>query len=218
MKKKNPKIVLSYLFLRNYINMKPIKRVELIIQYFKTNISAFEKRCDLSNNSIGAALRRNTSLKDDTLNKILDSYPQINPIWLLTGNGDMLVNKNTPEGFNSLKKSSICDRVRMIYDFKGFQQYSQFSKVTGILEQTVSNYLKGKQKPDAEKMEIIIRAFPEIDERWFLTGQGEMLKSKDKKISDLSITSDSEIIEHIAQNLERFKSLATFRRVVGLKD
>lgn len=198
--------------------MKPIKRVELIIQYFKTNISSFEKQCDLSNNSIGAALRRNTSLKDDTLNKILRTYPQINPIWLLTGNGDMLINNNKPEALNLSKKSSICDRVRMIYDFKGFQQYSQFAKVTGLLDQTASNYIKGKQKPDAEKMEIIITAFPEIDERWFLTGQGEMLKSKNKKTSDLSSISDAEIIEHIAQNLERFKSLATFRRVVGLND
>ena len=33
----------------------------------------------------------------------------------------------------------------------------------------------------------------------------------------LSDFSDLEITEHIAQNLKRFKSFATFRMVVGLK-
>ncbi|PKA98439.1 helix-turn-helix protein [Flavobacteriaceae bacterium MAR_2009_75] len=120
-------------------------------------------------------------------------------------------------------RESISDRILKIYEYKGFHQYSQFAKATGLIDQTAANYIKGKQKPDSEKMEKIIRAFEEIDERWLLTGEGNMLKSETSLQSNpnkmvLSDFSDLEITEYIAQNLNRFKSFATFRIVVGLEN
>ncbi|WP_209400868.1 hypothetical protein [Pseudozobellia sp. WGM2] len=117
--------------------MKPIKRIELIITHYKTNISSFEKKVGLSNNSIGAVIRRKTSVKDETLNSILHAYPDIDPTWLLIGEGNMLKSETS-------------------------------------------------------------------------------LQSNPNKMV-LSDFSDLEITEYIAQNLNRFKSFATFRIVVGLK-
>ncbi|MDB2606705.1 hypothetical protein N9Y48_02875 [Zobellia sp.] len=74
--------------------MKPIERISILISYYRTNISAFEKECGLSNNSIGSAIRRNTSIKDETLNRVLIAYPKVNPEWLLTGEGEMLRGEN----------------------------------------------------------------------------------------------------------------------------
>ena len=70
--------------------MKAIHRIRDIIDHYNLSVSAFEKSIDLSNNSIQIALKRKASVKDTVLNKILETYPDINPVWLLTGKGDML--------------------------------------------------------------------------------------------------------------------------------
>lgn len=70
---------------------KPVNRVETIIKRETGGvISAFEKAVGMSNNSIQTAIKRNSNLKDDTLNNILNAYPQYSAIWLLTGKGEML--------------------------------------------------------------------------------------------------------------------------------
>lgn len=72
--------------------MKPIERVKIIIHHYGLSISAFEKKTGLSNNSIQTAIKRNSNLKDETLNTILKKFPQIDPTWLLTGQGSMIQN------------------------------------------------------------------------------------------------------------------------------
>lgn len=69
--------------------MKPIERVKKFIDYQEMSISAFEKAVGLSNNSIQIAIKRNANLKDETLNSILNKYPEIDARWLLTGKGEM---------------------------------------------------------------------------------------------------------------------------------
>lgn len=70
------------------------KRVEQIIVYNNMNIKSFEDRISVSNNSIGTAIRRKASFKSNVLNKILNAFPEINPTWLLTGKGTMLLNSD----------------------------------------------------------------------------------------------------------------------------
>ena len=122
-------------------------------------------------------------------------------------------------------RETINDRIKKIYDYKGFSTYSDFARVTGLIQQTASNYIKGNQRPDVDKMALIIKSFKEIDERWLLTGEGKMLKTpaivdarEEQTSKNLTDFSNLEITEYIAQNLGRFKALATFRKVVGLKD
>ena len=71
------------------------KRVEKIIIDKRLNISSFEDKIKVSNNSIGTAIRRGASFKSNVLNKILNAFPDINPTWLLTGKGNMFVNEET---------------------------------------------------------------------------------------------------------------------------
>ena len=73
------------------IKEKPIHRVRNIIDFLKTNISTFENEINVNNGSIQAALKRESRLKDDTLNAILDRYDFISPVWLLTGEGTMSI-------------------------------------------------------------------------------------------------------------------------------
>ncbi|MFY7666142.1 hypothetical protein [Flavobacterium sp.] len=68
---------------------KPIQRIKKIIEAYRLSVSAFEKRCNMSNNSIQVAIKRNANVKDETLINILEAFPDISPSWLLTGNGAM---------------------------------------------------------------------------------------------------------------------------------
>lgn len=78
--------------------MASIHRIKDIIDHYRLAVSAFEKRIGVSNNSIQVAIKRNASVKDDVLNKVLNSFEQINPLWLLTGKGNMLIGES-PKGF-----------------------------------------------------------------------------------------------------------------------
>lgn len=83
------------------------KRVELIIKSNGMNIKSFEEKIDVSNNSIGTAIRRKASFKSNVLNKILNAFPEINPTWLLTGKGKMLVGENTYANEPSISYNDI---------------------------------------------------------------------------------------------------------------
>lgn len=70
--------------------MKAIDRIKKYIDLKGFTNSSFEKKNDLSNGYIATQLKRNADLGEGVLNKILDNCLEINPVWLLTGNGEML--------------------------------------------------------------------------------------------------------------------------------
>lgn len=50
---------------------------------------------------------------------------------------------------------------------------SQFADRTGIQRASVSHILSGRNKPSLEVMQKIYDAFPSLDIRWLMTGQGD---------------------------------------------
>ncbi len=88
------------------------KRVEQIIDYNNLNIKSFEDRIEVSNNSIGTAIRRKASFKSNVLNKILNSFPDVNPTWLLTGKGSMILNDITREPESDYKNQKLHYQIK----------------------------------------------------------------------------------------------------------
>lgn len=81
--------------------------------------------------------------------------------------------------------NGINERILELYNYKRLNKYSEFAELTGLSHQTVSNYLKGKQKPDVDKLAIILQSFDDVNAEWLLTGKGEMLKSNNDYPEDL---------------------------------
>lgn len=54
------------------------------------SVSFAEKKIGISNGSLSKPIKDNKTIKTDTLEKFLISFPEINPNWLLTGEGKML--------------------------------------------------------------------------------------------------------------------------------
>lgn len=77
--------------------MKAIERLYQYIEYKGVKPVPFEKIVGLSNGYLGKQLRRNANLGEEVLCKIIDNCPDINPVWLLTGVGEMLKKEEESE-------------------------------------------------------------------------------------------------------------------------
>jgi len=86
--------------------MKPIKRVVDLIKYNGLNVSTLEKMINASNGSISSAIKRDSSLKDETIIKILEVFPEVTCEWLLLGEGEMLKKTNSEEGLEEKNKNT----------------------------------------------------------------------------------------------------------------
>ncbi|AYN66215.1 XRE family transcriptional regulator [Euzebyella marina] len=101
------------------------------------------------------------------------------------------------------------NNLKEIFDKSELTQ-KEFADKIGKSVRTFQNYLSGETSPTSKVVEDIIAIANELNIDFDGTNK--------KGLDNLSDFSDLEITEYIAQNLGRFKALATFRKVVGLKD
>lgn len=55
----------------------------------KLTIAELERKLLLKKNTISSIIQRNSRLSQDFLSKCLTSFPDLNPVWLITETGDM---------------------------------------------------------------------------------------------------------------------------------
>lgn len=65
-------------------------RLKQFIEYLGISTRGFEQKISVSNGLIARFLSKNTTIQSDVLSKICDTFPGLNPDWLLTGKGKML--------------------------------------------------------------------------------------------------------------------------------
>ncbi len=66
------------------------KIIEKILDKKKLSVREFELKIGVSNGTIGKAIQRNGSIGFDKIQKTIEIFPDLNPSWLLTGEGEML--------------------------------------------------------------------------------------------------------------------------------
>lgn len=74
---------------------KEIDRLDKYLNHKGINDYSFGKTTRMKG-WIGGARRRKSSLQDDTRDKILEAYPDLNKIWLMTGEGEMFNGEAPP--------------------------------------------------------------------------------------------------------------------------
>lgn len=70
--------------------MKAIERFYLYLDYKGIKPTAFEKKVGLSNGYLGTQLRRKGALGEDIINTIIDNCLDLDVVWLIRGEGEML--------------------------------------------------------------------------------------------------------------------------------
>lgn len=73
------------------MEIKTVDRIKLYLDSRSISLNAFDKAIGAGNGYFGKQLKRQASIGSDVLEKIVCTYPDINPIWLLTGEGKMTV-------------------------------------------------------------------------------------------------------------------------------
>ena len=83
--------------MRNYSQNieKTIHRIIKYLEYIGVSPSAYEKRLGLGNGSLKKQLKVSGSVGSDVVEKILSTDPSLNPNWLLTGQGSMILESKT---------------------------------------------------------------------------------------------------------------------------
>ena len=70
--------------------MKPIERISLYLQFKNISPHSFEKKIGLSNGYFSKQLRNLGSVGSDILIKIDEHYSDLNILWVLNGQGQMI--------------------------------------------------------------------------------------------------------------------------------
>jgi hypothetical protein len=72
------------------MTMKPIERIAMYLQFRTISAHAFEKKIKLSNGYFSKQLKHLGSVGSDILIKIYLAYPELDILWILTGEGQMI--------------------------------------------------------------------------------------------------------------------------------
>lgn len=67
-----------------------------LIEKLGISINAFERAINVGNSAISKAITRESEIKDDTVEKILRTFPQVNRDWLETGEGEIFTKTPSP--------------------------------------------------------------------------------------------------------------------------
>lgn len=104
-----------------------------IIERFGIKTSALEKKLGFSNGAIRDVIARNGGIKSQTLEKILELYPEISKEWLYSGVGEMI--KTNSE--HAYKMESNAAPISLVEESESY--YNRFGNVFEPLED--GNYL-----------------------------------------------------------------------------
>jgi len=77
-----------------------LHRIKEFIDYKRISVRKFEMSIGFSNGAFSTQYKKNRTIGIDKIEKILEQYKELNPVWLLTGEGNML--KDKEGGYNSV--------------------------------------------------------------------------------------------------------------------
>lgn len=83
-----------------------LERIKQYIDSKGITVAAFERSVGFSNASFAKSLKNGRAIGTDKLEKILSVYPDISPMWLLKGEGNMLLGRSD-EATNEIKDSKF---------------------------------------------------------------------------------------------------------------
>ena len=111
--------------------MKIVDRIRKIIDYKGISERKFCQEIGVSNGFLGKV----SDVGSAKLMKILDTYPEINPVWLLTGKGEMTIEvvevKNNVSAENESKNTLVKPFDKTIEDRESNQYISALVKTNG---------------------------------------------------------------------------------------
>lgn len=90
------------------IGMKVIERIEVFLNEYQISKNSFDTAIGAGNGYIGKQIKNNASIGSEMIQKIISIY-NINPTWLLTGEGEILLTEQ--KAISSSDKKDIENKL-----------------------------------------------------------------------------------------------------------
>lgn len=119
-----------------------LERLKQYIDYKGLSVAAFERSIGMANASFGKSLKKGGAIGTDKLENILITYPDISPLWLLRGVGEMLLpDPEHPEKQHTAAPSYLLDMIK-----EKDQVIRQQAEELGELREKLKNALLEKNE------------------------------------------------------------------------
>lgn len=73
-----------------------VERIKQYVDAKNISLSSFESQVGFSHAAFSKAIKNGGAIGTDKLENILRCYPELNPLWVVTGEGDMIKGTDTP--------------------------------------------------------------------------------------------------------------------------
>lgn len=104
--------------------------------------------------------------------------------------------KKEDENKQMLSIPEVNARFMQVLSYYKYSGYKSSQEVEGISQAKISHVKSGRNKPGLDLITALLKKFPEVDARWLIVGEGEMLTNKnDNGPSDPLESSDKLILE-----------------------
>lgn len=112
------------------------QRLAQFVEYLGVSTKTFEESCGLYNGYVKG--KRTKRLGEEGIAKILGKYPNLNKVWLLTGDGEMLT--KSPADIPGVMRASELDAAPMEHP----TSVTRLSSIPGMLPETSFKFAAGQ--------------------------------------------------------------------------
>lgn len=111
------------------------ERLNRIINYYRLSERQFSQRCGIPPTTMNSIIARNSASKAEFIVDVLKAFPDIDPVWLLMGTGEMLKADNDV----STQETIAMYGTAMLEKKKLSQQLEDARKQIDVLTRAVEN-------------------------------------------------------------------------------
>jgi phage repressor protein C with HTH and peptisase S24 domain len=159
-----------------------LQRIKQYIDFKGLRISSFEKEVGMSNGSFASQLKNNKTIGVDKLENILNKYPEINPIWILTGKGEMTLRTTFFENMEGIEPVGVSEPTSQVFKMKTDRVVQKQSVPLYDIQATASVVALFRDKNSEKPVDhITIPNLPKCDGAIYVSGDSmyPLLKSGD---------------------------------------
>lgn len=131
--------------------MKIIERIVIFIKHKNLSMRAFDISISVGNGYTSKQVKANASVGSDVLEKIFEQYPELSPLWLVTGEGNMTIDPKKKTNEPPLEYGNSIDEIienkikRIVEEqFKEFSQKLDNFPTMDQISKEIQKNLKGK--------------------------------------------------------------------------
>lgn len=109
-----------------------------------------------------------------------------------------------PKIYNYLDYLFVMSINSRFVELRKYLNLSQqkFAEKIDVIKQTINGIENDKYKPSSKVITSILEVFPNINARWLLTGEGDMLQNNTNQINDMKNYNQNDYKDRIIQLLE----------------